>query len=229
MYQDAVEADLMYQDAVEADLMYQDAVEADLMYQDAVEADLIYQDAVEADLMYQDAVEADLIYQDAVEADLMYQDAQFENFLTEEYERATRLRGPEATAEQFYELSKVTVSDLLRPSKQAAWISQSASPRRRKSADCLHRVKAFQADGLKKSLLNVEPTLFPLIRFRGLDEKEEKIPKAPHPLLLSLRSMNSMTNFPPWECNGNDMREDYAFEKEECEFVMGPYSSFIHA
>jgi len=62
---------------------------------------------------------------DKEEADFIYQ--QCENFLIEEYERVTRLRGLEATEGRFSELSWMTVSDLMRPSKQAAWISQSAS------------------------------------------------------------------------------------------------------
>ena len=50
-----------------------------------------------------------------------------ENVLMEEYERVTRLRGLETIEGRFSELSWMTVSDLMRPSKQAAWISQSAS------------------------------------------------------------------------------------------------------
>lgn len=41
-----------------------------------------------------------------------------------------------------------------------------------------------------------EPVMFPLVRFKGLDEEEGvPLPQGPHPLLLSFRSMNAMTNF----------------------------------
>ena len=59
---------------------------------------------------------------DQEEADFIYQ--QCENVLMEEYQRVTRLRGLEAIEGRFSELSWMTVSDLTRPSKQAAWISQ---------------------------------------------------------------------------------------------------------
>ena len=68
---------------------------------------------------------------DREEADFIYQ--QCENILMEEYERVTRILGLEAIEGRFSEVSWMTVSDLMRPSKQAAWISQSASRRRKRN------------------------------------------------------------------------------------------------